>query len=159
MQINFQIPEKEDIELIYQTYLNDHEPDSPSIPFDQLDDKQLNDLFKRYKKFVRVVKMNNEKVGWITIIEKQNEEAINLGFGLYKQYRGTGIIVSILEKSIDYVQEYYPSKTITAATRSKNIAALKSLERAGFNKVSTEKRPPIGNFLNKIEYINFRYPT
>lgn len=151
-------PNDSQIKLIYESYRVACEPDSPSVCFDDLTQDQVVKTINNMKKVSKIVEINGQEVGFVTVYDLDSRPSINLGFGIFEPFRGKGLIVPIIKETVQYIKNHFPRKPITAATRSTNIAAIKGLEKAGFQRTHTELKPPIGRFKEPIEYVCFEYP-
>ena len=157
MNIIFDIPTDDDVINIYQTYLSDGEPDSPTVPFEKLSVEEQNNVKEKYKKFMRTSRFDSQKVGWITVVDRSDTSTINLGFGLFQEFRGKRMMGQIIKAAISYIKDNYSNKKITAGARLENFPAIKSLENAGFKMVGTETMPPVEGWPGPVEYSIHEY--
>lgn len=157
MNIIFSLPNSNDVELIYETYRMDEEPDSPSISFSEISDEEKARIIQQYQIYFQVVTCNGDKVGWVTVINRATDLEINLGFGLFEDYRGRGLMASIIREATKNILSLDGEKKLTSSTRVGNFAAIKSLERAGFLLVGNVERPPVGKWTKPIVYSRFEF--
>lgn len=154
MEIHFASPNHDDIKKIYETYRIANEPDSPTAPFENLSDIEIKAITDSYPRVMQIAVYNEQKVGWITIINRNTEPEINLGFGLFPEFRGKGLMSKIIRlTAMNTAQKQI--KKISAEARTENIAAVKTLERAGFIPKRIINRPLPREGKESIQYTHF----
>ncbi len=155
MEIEFIEPSDGDVVRIYEAYRVCGEPDSPAVPFASLAEGQRLKIAGRLKGINRVVRLNKEKAGFITIVDEGN--GFNFGFGLFKEFRGRGLMAQIIRAAGGYFKAHCSGKPVTAAARKENIAAIRSLLAGGFALTGSGTKPPIGAYTGPIEYAAFKW--
>lgn len=153
MKIEFSDIGAEEAARIYESYRLDNEPDSPRVPFAQLDAARQAAVVGRLKEMQKLVKADNEPVGFITLNDEG--ESVNFGFGLFSEFRGKGLMREIIKAAAGLFHSLYPGRLIKSSTRLDNIAAIRSLEAGGFVRSGTETRPPCGGYESPVEYAVF----
>jgi len=148
-------PTNEDIFNIYESYRKQNEPDSPTIDYLNLSEKALEDVRMKFKKHVYVTIVDLQKVGWVTFLIE--DDAVNLGFALFKEFRGKRLMTQIIKKAICDFETNFPEKAIICSTREENIPAVKTIIKAGFTRVGTSMRSFNENSEKKTLYIDFKY--
>lgn len=152
MGLLFFAPNADDVESIYESYRLDCEPDSPTRPFVDICGDEKEKLIQGYQRFFQAVVCNGHKVGWITVIDRDSDPEINVGFGLFREFRGKKLMAKIVHCAARNIIAKGTNKKITAGARIENIAAIKTLERAGFVQERTIERSPIGKWTSPIIY-------
>lgn len=157
MDIIFLVPNADDVETIYESYRMDDEPDAPTLPFVDICVKEREKLIQGYQRFFQVVVCNHNKVGWITVIDRDSDPEINLGFGLFREFRGQRLMAKIVHLAARNIIASGTNKKITAGVRVENIAAMRTLESAGFVHERFIEHPPIGKWTTPIAYTHHVY--
>lgn len=154
MEVHFARPNQDDVKKIYETYRIANEPDSPTTPFENLSETEIKEITDSYPRVMQIAIYNEQKVGWITIINQDTEPEINLGFGLFREFRGKGLMSKIIHKAIQDTSQKQ-TKKISAEVRTENIAAFKTLKSAGFIPNRTIDRPWPREGKESIQYTHF----
>ncbi|MCX5792942.1 MAG: hypothetical protein NTY45_12125 [Elusimicrobia bacterium] len=155
MEIGFIEPSEADVVRIYEDYRMCNEPDSPVIPFASLAEERRLKIAARLKVIERIVLLDKEKAGFITIVDE--EAGFNFGFGLFKEFRGRGLMARIIRAAGVYLKVHCQGKPVTAATRKENTAAIRSLLAGGFVQIGYETKPPCGTYAGPVEYVTFKW--
>jgi RimJ/RimL family protein N-acetyltransferase len=152
MRFIFFAPNADDVESIYESYRLDCEPDSPTHPFVDICLAEKEKLIQGSERFFQVVVRNGQKVGWITVIDRDSDPEIKVGFGLFREFRGKKLMAQIVHCAAKNIIAKGTNKRITAGARMENIAAIKTLERAGFVQERAIERSPLGKWPTPIIY-------
>jgi RimJ/RimL family protein N-acetyltransferase len=160
MDIVLAVPSENDVLQQYESYRGDGdgEPGSPIIPFDQLSTEEQNKKTQAYKIFIKSVRIQGQGVGWVSIIDKEDKETINLGFGLFKKHRGQGLMAKIIPVAVSYIMKNCSQKPITSGARVQNFAANISLEKAGFIFIKNSFMTDPAGSDEVFEYKTYKYP-
>ena len=74
-------------------------------------------------------------VGDLCIYGEPNENGeIEIGYGIYKEFRNRGFMTEIVQGIIDWAKTQPKVKSITASTDKTNLASFRVLEKNGFVK-------------------------
>ncbi len=157
IEVAFFLPDESDAIRIHETYREDGEPDSPLRPFTELSEIEKCAVIKNHSKKFQVASVNRVKVGWVSFSEKSGGAEINVGFGLFKEYRGRAMGQIMLGHAVKIAGIQYPKGELIARTRVENTAAVKTLGRAGFTQEGFEEFPPIAKWPNPIVYSRHRF--
>lgn len=153
--IKFIEPSEDDVVRIYEDYRLCGEPDSPGVPFAALTDERRQAVKGRLRTINRIVALDGEKAGYISIVDEGT--SYNFGFGLFKEFRGRGLMGAVIRAAGKYFAEHCKGKPVTSATRKDNAAAIRSLLAGGFIRTGSAVRPPLGAYAGPIEYVEFKY--
>lgn len=99
-----------------------------------------NRFIERMKVAGKVIVINTEKIGWIFISPKPDLKQIDIGYALFPEFRGKGLMKSILNERISIfvenefpaIKDKFPERELTATTEVTNIASVKTLMACGF---------------------------
>ena len=144
-------------DFIHNLYFNTKEPDAPRKIFSEEKEDVQFIIFNRHKKAANLVFHKNIIIGFIIITEVTG--GINIGGALISEKRGKGFGTKIFSKKVKELIEIYPTKNIYASARKDNIAAIKSIENAGFVYQDDELKPSIPGVCEEIIYKNFIYKS
>ena len=108
-------------------------------------------LTARKKIVGKAALVNGARVGWVFISPKPELQAIHVGFALFPEFRGKGLmkpivadrIARFLTEEFPAMEKSFPQRTLTAITDPANAAAIKTLEACGF-KFSSREWIPFG---------------
>ena len=87
---------------------------------------------KLKKRFYWVIKMENETIGTIGLLNFK-DDSVEIGFGLSPDYWGKGIINNCLNYLIDYVFNELNFNTIIIGTGINNLRAIKFIKKFDFS--------------------------
>lgn len=143
MRISFEPFSDALVELAYEDYRAAGLDDSPTRPFQALSQAEKENEIRRCKAFRRVIVVDGEQVGWIGIRPRLEERRIHVGFALFAEFRGKGLMKHVLRERLElFVREEYPaisdrfpSREIFATTAPTNVASQRTLLACGFFKV------------------------
>lgn len=154
MEIQFISPSAEDVKSVYETYRLAGEPDSPIVPFENLSEAEKTGIVNGYQRVIQIAICAEQKVGWITVINRNNEPEINLGFGLFTEFRGKSLMTKIIRRAAKDTSQKHTRK-ISAEARVDNIAAIKTLENADFIQMGVTEQSPSGKWKEPVKYMRF----
>ncbi|MBL7672459.1 MAG: hypothetical protein JNM39_18415 [Bdellovibrionaceae bacterium] len=100
MNIHLSIPDEAEVKAIYEAYRIVAEPDSPVICYKDLNQADREKIVRGYQRFFRSANCDGQTVGWITVIDRESDPDVNLGFGLFPEFRGRGLMAQIIRHSI-----------------------------------------------------------
>jgi RimJ/RimL family protein N-acetyltransferase len=149
-------PADADVVAIYETYRLDREPDSPQTPFQDLPASDQQAVVARLKATQFLIRVDGRMVGFVSPTV-QPGQMLNLGFGLFAELRGQGLMARVLPVILQQLRQIYPEQQLVASTRLANQAAMKTLTRAGFRPTTVVLMPPIGAYHDPIPYQQFIY--
>ncbi|MBK7962169.1 MAG: GNAT family N-acetyltransferase [Bdellovibrionales bacterium] len=157
MNIHLSIPDEAEVEAIYEAYRIVAEPDSPVICYKDLNQADREKIVRGYQRFFRSANCDGQTVGWITIIDRESDPDVNLGFGLFPEFRGRGLMAQIIRHSMKEILPRLRDRKLTAGARVDNLAAIRTLEKAGFVLVGMTEQPPTGRWQSSIRYSRFMF--
>lgn len=150
------IESDDEVVLIYDFYLSANEPDSPKIAFNELDSAAQDAIFKKYREINEIVE-NEEGLIIGFIATTPIEDGINLGGAVFPEFRKKSYASEFLKQKVNELIAKPANGRIFASTRSKNLAAIGALKKAGFTFSKQESKPPIGDYAEPIEYDVYEY--
>jgi RimJ/RimL family protein N-acetyltransferase len=156
MIVSLTPPTDADAVVIYEAYRHEREPDSPPVPFHELPASDQQTVVARFKATLFLICVDGQVVGFVSPTV-QPGQTLNLGFGLFAEFRGQGLMARVLPAILRDLRRIYPEHQMVASTRLGNHAALKTLTRAGFRSMTVVQMPPIGAYHDPILYQQFVY--
>ena len=139
MEVSLSVPNDNDIISVYECYRLDGEPDSPKQPFDELPHNEQQKWINSLHRMVSMIILDGVIVGWISIIPEAELET-NLGFGLFKEFRGKRLMSRILPTLLSQIYCKLPNHRLTSGAQCCNLSAIRTLEKAGFQYIEIIKK-------------------
>jgi len=124
------IPPEDYIPIMYEVYRKQEDP--ASEVFTACDRAKQKRIIFNMQKFFKVAVIDEQYVGWVTAIDRDSDDCVNISFYLHDNFRGKGFMTEILKVHLAEVKEARADKVLKAGVLKNNIAAQKILERAGF---------------------------
>jgi RimJ/RimL family protein N-acetyltransferase len=125
-------PQDEHIPFMYETWREEETP--TALPYDELPPDRLKQVNENWKKYFTIYLDGDKVLAWVSKIDREQAETINIGFHLCPEYRGQGLMKKILKDFMSSLRLDDYLKPFTAETKKTNIAAQKVMESAGFEK-------------------------
>ena len=141
-------------ERIWDSGYKDKHIDSWPESFKRTDEKIWKPVFEKWLKVMNEIQLDEKVIGYIFLSPKYDSTA-HLGYGLYREYRGKGLISGIIK---DFLKIEVPRlnsdiQYLIGTTLKENLISQKVLLKQGFlyNKEVTEFHHD-----KKIEYYQYR---
>ena len=136
------------VERLYESYRSDGKPDAPAVPFHKLNDTAQEKWLSNLKTVSRIVSVDSIEVGYITIINRNKQ--INLGFGIFPEFRNQGYMTKIVPEAISLIKSKFPNTEIFSSVEQTNEPAKRILIKSGFKFFGEETK--FNAIYNKYQY-------
>lgn len=134
-------PQEKDIPTIYEVWRQEESSSSSCWNDLSLLDKARS--ITSIQKFFIAAYQGKTLLGWVTKIDREIENEINVGFYLLPEHRGKKLMSKILKKVVHTSGFRVGHKQITGSTSINNKSAIVTFETAGFREITNFSKDEI----------------